>query len=161
MSCIFCDIINKTTQANIIWESKTDICLLPKKIEAYGHLLVMPKSHVTDLSVASPTVLKHAIMAVKKTTKLLQTRLGATGANILLASGKTAQQSVSHLHFHVIARFKDDKLDLWPKLPAKKFDSADLYLKLKSPPLKQPVGEKTTHYLSTTKIRTSRQMELH
>lgn len=131
MSCIFCDIINKKNNAHIVWENKTAMCILPKKIEAYGHLLVLSKNHVSDLSSANANVLKNLIMAVKKTAKLLQTKLGASGANILLASGETAQQSIAHLHFHVIPRFEKDKLDLWPKLPAKKFDSAELYKKLK------------------------------
>lgn len=130
MSCIFCDIINKKNNAQIVWENKTAMCILPKKIEAYGHLLVLSKTHLSDLSTGNHTALKNLIMAVKKTAKLLRTKLGAGGVNILLASGKTAQQSIAHLHFHVIPRFEKDKLDLWPKLPAKKFDSAEILKKL-------------------------------
>ncbi|WP_366921383.1 HIT domain-containing protein, partial [uncultured Fusobacterium sp.] len=40
-------------------------------------------------------------------------RLGATGINILHASGKSAQQSVPHFHIHIFPRFDDDGLDTW------------------------------------------------
>jgi histidine triad (HIT) family protein len=39
----------------------------------------------------------------------------ATGVNILNASGKDAQQSVMHLHFHIVPRYPNDGLDLWLK----------------------------------------------
>jgi histidine triad (HIT) family protein len=44
---------------------------------------------------------------------VLQEKLEATGINIVNASGKDAQQSVEHIHFHVVPRYKDDGLDLW------------------------------------------------
>lgn len=39
--------------------------------------------------------------------------MGATGINVLNASGKSAQQSVFHIHFHIVPRFDNDKKDLW------------------------------------------------
>ncbi|MGB6881751.1 MAG: HIT domain-containing protein, partial [Microgenomates group bacterium] len=39
----------------------------------------------------------------------------ATGINILNASGKDAQQSVFHLHFHLVPRYLNDGLDMWIK----------------------------------------------
>ena len=41
---------------------------------------------------------------------------GYDGVNILSASGKTAQQSVPHLHFHVLPRKQGDGLNAWPRL---------------------------------------------
>jgi diadenosine tetraphosphate (Ap4A) HIT family hydrolase len=38
------------------------------------------------------------------------------------ASGKDAQQSVFHFHFHVIPRYGDDKIDAEPKSDYKEID---------------------------------------
>lgn len=46
-------------------------------------------------------------------SQLVKDKLSATGVNILNASGKDAQQSVFHLHYHVVPRYKNDGLDLW------------------------------------------------
>ncbi len=43
-----------------------------------------------------------------------QTRaLGATGVNVLNASGPHSGQSVAHLHFHVVPRWPEDAPDDW------------------------------------------------
>jgi histidine triad (HIT) family protein len=51
------------------------------------------------------------LMEVAQTLANRMRRLGATGINILHASGADAQQSVPHVHFHVLARFPKDGLD--------------------------------------------------
>lgn len=50
--------------------------------------------------------------------------------NLLHASGVSAQQSVPHLHIHLIPRFDDDGLDAWPKFPALQYDKDELLEKL-------------------------------
>jgi histidine triad (HIT) family protein len=37
----------------------------------------------------------------------------AQGINILNANKEAAQQSIFHLHFHIIPRYLNDNLDLW------------------------------------------------
>lgn len=49
------------------------------------------------------TVVKKVSAAVKKT-------VSADGISILQLNGRAAGQSVMHLHFHVIPRFKEDSL---------------------------------------------------
>jgi histidine triad (HIT) family protein len=43
--------------------------------------------------------------------------LGATGVNILNASGEDAQQSVFHYHLHLLPRYPGDGIDAWPHMP--------------------------------------------
>ena len=64
---------------------------------------------------------------------LCKNKLGATGVNILNASGKDAQQSVFHLHFHIVPRNKRDGLGLWLRGNKKKFsEPRDIQKKLLS-----------------------------
>ncbi|MFP4038605.1 MAG: HIT domain-containing protein, partial [Candidatus Nanohaloarchaea archaeon] len=37
------------------------------------------------------------------------------GVNLLNASGESAQQSISHFHFHLVPRKEGENLDLWPE----------------------------------------------
>jgi len=48
---------------------------------------------------------------IKKVSIQLKKNLKADGVNILLCSGKAAQQSVFHLHFHIVPRRENDGLD--------------------------------------------------
>ncbi|WP_422615184.1 HIT family protein [Gloeocapsopsis crepidinum] len=57
-------------------------------------------------------------------------RIGSSGTNLLHASGVSAQQSVFHLHFHLIPRFDGDGLDAWPKLPSAQYDKNELLERL-------------------------------
>jgi histidine triad (HIT) family protein len=45
-------------------------------------------------------------------TNLQRTRLSATGTDLFLASGEAGEQSVFHLHLHVVPRHEADGLDL-------------------------------------------------
>ena len=40
--------------------------------------------------------------------------IDAPGVNILNASGEGADQSIAHLHLHVVPRWRGDGLDTWP-----------------------------------------------
>jgi len=116
MNCKFCDIMAGKEKAHIVFEDKKILCILPKKMEAYGHLLVLPKRHCEDIFDIPEKELKQVMLAVQKLSKKLVDNLDAKGVNILHASGKAAQQSVNHFHIHILPRYKDDKLDTWPKL---------------------------------------------
>ncbi len=124
--CIFCEIVKNTEPADIIWEDRYSICFAPLKMESFGHVLVLPKRHVKDIFVADKSDLTKIAGALKAVSKILKSKLGATGVNIFNANDHSAQQSVNHLHFHVIPRFPDDKLDLWPHFPKKKFDKKQI-----------------------------------
>lgn len=111
--CIFCKIAGKEVESKIIFETDNCMTILPINPVNAGHALVISKSHFENVSDASDEVLAEIIITVKKIGEIAKKELGATGYNILNASGKDAQQSVPHLHFHLVPRFPDDKLDLW------------------------------------------------
>jgi len=127
--CIYCQIGKGKKPSRIIYENRNVICFLPKEIEVYGHTLVVPKQHFQDLYDIPQNLLCKLIEVVQLLTKKYKTKIGATGMNILHASGQDGQQSVSH--FHLFPRFKDDGLNTWPNLPKKDFDANKLWNKLK------------------------------
>ena len=122
MSCVFCEIIKKSRPADIVWEDSNTVCFLPLDIECFGHVLVVPKKHLKNIFNANKSDLACLMFAIKAVSRLLRSKLSAEGVNILSANGTSAQQSIEHLHFHLIPRFANDKLDLWPHFPKKKLD---------------------------------------
>ena len=104
---------------------------MPKTIQVYGHTLIVPKKHYKYLYDIPEKLLSKLIITAKKLTLAYRKKTGATGANLLHASGKDGQQSVFHFHFHLFPRFKNDKLDTWPKLPKMKIDPDELLERLR------------------------------
>jgi len=129
--CIFCQIVRGEKPSKIIYENENAICFLPKEIEVYGHTLVVPKQHFQDLYDIPQDLLCKLTEVIQFLTKEYKTKIGATGMNVLHASGQDDQQSVPHFHFHLFPRFKDDGLDTWPNLAKKDFNVEEIWQELK------------------------------
>jgi histidine triad (HIT) family protein len=52
------------------------------------------------------------ILTAKNMADIFKNKLGATWVNIINASGKDAEQSVFHFHFHLVPRYPDDWLKI-------------------------------------------------
>ena len=117
MYCEFCEIIKGTVPAYIVYQDKCCICFFPKNPEVLAHTLIVPKKHFSDIYEIPNDILSCLISTVKKIAKHYQEVLNATGINLLHASGKDAQQSVLHFHFHLLPRFNNDGINTWPILP--------------------------------------------
>lgn len=128
--CIFCKIINKLEPALIILENEHIMCLLPIKMEVPGHTIIIPKKHFKNIFDVDELYLHEVTKWIKDISLLLQKTLGADGVNILNANGEHAWQSVAHLHFHIMPRFKNDNLDLWPNINVQNIDRQNIYKKI-------------------------------
>ena len=131
-NCKFCQIADKKAPAKIIYENENVICFLPKEVEVYGHTLIVPKKHYTDLYDIPSDVLCELAKIAQKLTLEYKQKINATGMNLMHASGKDGQQSVFHFHFHLLPRFKDDGLNTWPNLAKIEVDTNELWDKLRT-----------------------------
>ena len=129
--CVVCDIVDNRIPSWIIFQNEQTICFLPKEMDAYGHTLIAPKAHYADLYAASEEILGPILATVQKLALSYRQRLGAVGFNLLHASGAAAQQSVFHLHFHLIPRFEQDGLNAWPPLLPAQYDKEEVWQKLR------------------------------
>ena len=128
--CVFCKIIRKELPAYVVYEDEDTMSIIPLEMEVLGHLLVIPKQHCQDVFSTPSEVLAAVMKTVKKMSHLVKDKLGATGVNILNASGKDAEQTVFHLHFHVMPRYAEDGLKIWPKFPRPDVDKQELLKRL-------------------------------
>jgi histidine triad (HIT) family protein len=128
-SCVISQIVQNQIPAWIIYQDAQIICFLPKEIEVYGHTILAPKAHYSNVF-TTPVCLWEQLMGVfRKLALHYWDCIGSTGVNLLHASGLSAQQSVPHLHVHLIPRFDNDALDAWPHFPSGKLYDKDELLK--------------------------------
>ena len=113
-NCIFCKILKGEIPSYKIYEDEKAYAFLDIACDSYGHTLVIPKKHCTNVLDCDREYLDAVIEAVQKVANHYVNNCGFDGVNVLNASGKSAQQSVFHLHFHIIPRKADDGLDMWP-----------------------------------------------
>ena len=132
-NCTFCKLVRGELPALVIYEEENVIALLPKEMEVPYHTLVIPKEHFADLYNIPENIFADITRVCKQLTLDYRERIGATGMNLLHASGKDGQQSVPHFHIHLFPRFENDGIDAWPKLPEVQIDRNETLKKLKNP----------------------------
>ncbi len=129
--CIFCKIVSGEIPSCKIYEDDNVYAFLDISCDVYGHTLVIPKKHAVNVLDADENTLCSVISAVGKISRHYTENLGFDGVDILNASGEAAQQSVFHLHFHIIPRKHGDGIDAWPFKDRHDFDLAQAAEKLK------------------------------
>ena len=113
--CIFCKIINGEIPCSKVYENDKVLAFLDISPVNKGHALVIPKEHYKDLLSLPDNVLAEVAKVGKKVAKAVMKATGADGFNLGQNNGKTAGQVVMHFHLHIIPRFEDDGLILWPQ----------------------------------------------
>jgi histidine triad (HIT) family protein len=115
--CVICNLVSGSIPSWIVHRDSQVVCFLPKEPEAYGHTVIAPIDHYPDIYSGSEDSMGALMAAARKLALHYRERIGASGINLLHASGASAQQSVGHMHLHLIPRFEADGIDAWPALP--------------------------------------------
>lgn len=110
--CIFCKIISGDVPCHKIYEDEYVLAFLDVNPVVNGHTLVIPKKHFVNIFDVDDFYLEKVTLAIKKIANHYNKIFD--GVNILNANDKSAQQSVFHLHFHIIPRTINDGKDFWP-----------------------------------------------
>ena len=131
MDCIFCKIIDGSAPARKIYEDEHTLAFLDIAKDVDGHTVVVPKRHVMSILDCDTETLMHFIRAVKAISNHYTENCGYDGVNLLNASGKAAQQSVFHLHFHIIPRKNNDGINAWPVFTGSKLSHDEMHKILK------------------------------
>lgn len=130
--CIFCKIIEGEIPSNKIYEDEDTFAFLDIKPVNIGHTLVVPKRHSRNLMNIDDESLSRTINVVKKVAIALKKSLNADGVNMGMNNEPGAGQVVFHTHFHVIPRFKDDGIKLWPQKDISQEELAETAEKIKN-----------------------------
>jgi histidine triad (HIT) family protein len=108
MDCIFCDIINRTGEAEILYENELVMAFLDIRPVNYGHTLVIPKKHFSNFIELPADYLAELGRVTQMMSEAIQKGLKSEGFNVIINNGAAAGQTVYHFHYHIIPRFNSD-----------------------------------------------------
>ena len=111
MACVFCEIVAGRAPAIRIHEDDDYLAILDIRPFTRGHTLVIPKRHSVDLTDTPAGALTGMLALGQRIARATRVSgLAATGNNVAINDGKSAMQSVFHIHLHVIPRRDGDKV---------------------------------------------------
>ena len=101
--CIFCKIAKGQIPSKIAYEDENVIAFYDQDPQAPVHVLVIPKKHVSgwyDAQHESDAMLAHLMRTAAVVAK--SEGIVESGFRVVSNCGADAQQSVRHLHLHVL-----------------------------------------------------------
>lgn len=114
MGCLFCNIVAKTTPAQIVFENDHVVAFRDIRPAAPTHVLVIPKKHVAGVHEATgedAETLGRVLLGARDVAEKLG--LASGGYRLVINQGPDAGQSVFHIHCHVIGGRQMG----WPPFP--------------------------------------------
>lgn len=112
--CIFCKIIAGQQPAQKIYEDNFTLAFLDIKPVQKGHALVITKKHYRNILDIPENELAEFAKVVARVARGVKKATAADALNITHNCGREAGQAIDHIHFHIIPRYKNDKLQSWP-----------------------------------------------
>lgn len=101
--CVFCNIVNKAIDSQILFEDVDLIVVKDILPKAPVHLLVMPKKHIGGVAQLQPEdeplVGKMVFTAKDMAVKF---GVGETGYKLIFNVGRDGGQVIPHLHLHLL-----------------------------------------------------------
>ena len=100
--CLFCKIVAGEIPSKKVYEDELCYAFYDIDPQAPTHFLVIPKAHIRSVSQVDETnaaTIGHIFTVIAKLTK----ELGLESYRVVSNIGEAGQQSVPHLHFHVLA----------------------------------------------------------
>lgn len=101
--CIFCNIANKATPADIIFENDQLMVLNDILPKAPVHVLVIPKMHIgsiNELTADSQAIVADLVMTAQQQAR--QLGISETGYKLIFNVGRDGGQTIKHVHLHLI-----------------------------------------------------------
>ena len=106
MDCLFCNIINKTQDAHVIFEDDSHIAIMDKYPIQKGHSLVIPKTHHEKIIDMTNDEVAALFSRVPSVARGIIAATGADGFNLGQNNGRSANQIIPHVHVHIIPRYQ-------------------------------------------------------
>ena len=112
-------------------QTRTRLAFFPLEPATPGHTLVIPRTHVPDFWSLDEELATELSRAALRVGGAIDRALTPQGMNMITSSGDAAEQTVFHVHLHVVPRWHRDGFGrIWPSdgsmAPQAKDDLADL-----------------------------------
>lgn len=103
MTCLFCNIIDKSISAKILFENEQVLAFEDIKPQAPHHFLVVPKRHIktiADTLENDEQILGQLVLTAKNLA--LQTGCSEQGYRLVFNVNPQGGQEIYHIHLHVL-----------------------------------------------------------
>ena len=115
--CVFCQILSGKLPVSTLYEDEDFLIIMDAYPLTPGHTLVIPKKHEQYLNDLSSDMQRRLFeLGAIVMASAAKAGFGDGDSNLLLNDGRQANQTVPHIHLHVIPRSKHDFLRNLPKL---------------------------------------------
>jgi histidine triad (HIT) family protein len=104
-NCIFCKIIAGEIPSAKVYEDEDVYAFLDISQVTKGHTLVIPKTHTKNIYETPSEVASSLFARVPKIANAIKAAFQPSGMNLLNNNELAADQSVFHLHIHLIPRY--------------------------------------------------------
>jgi len=110
--CVFCRIAASgppSVENLVVWRSDLSFAVLNAYPYASGHLLVMPRRHVSELDMLGPEESADLWRGIRLAVSALTVAYDPDGINMGANLGRAAGAGIpGHLHLHVLPRWSGD-----------------------------------------------------
>ncbi len=107
--CIFCKIVKGEISVEKIYENDNFFSTLDTNPKVKGHTLIISKKHFENILELPNALASELLDCIKETAIMLMKKYNAEGFNVMNNNFESAGQVVSHFHFHILPRRKDDE----------------------------------------------------
>ncbi len=101
--CLFCKIINKEIESNIVYEDKDALAFKDIHPQAPVHILIIPKQHIekiSDLDEQKKNIVSNLILTANSLAR--DNKIDKQGYRLVFNCGPDAGQLVFHIHLHLL-----------------------------------------------------------
>lgn len=101
--CIFCKIIKREMDSNIIYEDEYVVAFPDINPQAPVHILIVPKEHIAsplEIDENNKDIVGHIYIVAKKIAE--KYGIDKKGYRIVSNCGDDGGQTVKHIHFHIL-----------------------------------------------------------
>jgi histidine triad (HIT) family protein len=98
--CLFCRIIRREIPSPLIYESADCVAFRDINPQAPTHALVVPRQHVASLNDADEALIGKLMAAAAEVAR--REGVAESGYRTVINTNADAQQTVFHIHVHVI-----------------------------------------------------------
>lgn len=102
-ACIFCKIVAGEVPADILYEDELAVAFRDINPQAPVHVLIIPRRHlaaVSDMNEDDKALIGHLHWVARHLAPELG--LSDSGFRLVINNGRDAQQTVGHLHLHLL-----------------------------------------------------------
>ena len=116
---IFARILRGEADAHVVLDETHCLAFMDVMPQSPGHTLVIPKTPAVDIFEIDRASLAELAATTQRVADAVRRTFSPGGVMVLQLNGADAGQTVFHLHFHVIPRYRGEGLTLHARSLAK------------------------------------------